>query len=99
MTAASGYGLLTLHGDTVLDAWFPSPVLGATDGGPSEELAYLDGGEDDLRGVTREVRLVEIDDLDAAPTSTEDVWLRLHLLSHRLVQPHGVNLDGIFGLL
>jgi 2,3,4,5-tetrahydropyridine-2-carboxylate N-succinyltransferase len=77
VTAASGYGLLTLHGDTVLDAWFPSPVLGATEGGPSEELAYLDGGEDDLRGVTRE----------------------LHLLSHRLVRPHGVNLDGIFGLL
>ena len=62
MTAASGYGLLTLHGDTVLDAWFPSPVLGATEGGPSEELAHLDGGKDDLRGVTREVRLVEIDD-------------------------------------
>ena len=99
MTAASGYGLLTLHGDTVLDAWFPSPVLGATSAGPSEELAHLDGGEDDLRGVTRVVRLVEIDDLDAAPASTEDVWLRLHLLSHRLVKPHGVNLDGIFGAL
>ena len=99
MTAASGYGLLTLHGDTVLDAWFPSPVLGTTEGDPSEELAHLDGGEDDLRGVTRVVRLVEIADLDAAPASTEDVWLRLHLLSHRLVKPHGVNLDGIFGLL
>ena len=99
MTAASGYGLLTLHGDTVLDAWFPSPVLGATEGDPSEELAYLDGGEDDVRGVTRVVRLVEIADLDAAPSSTEDVWLRLHLLSHRLVKPHGVNLDGVFGLL
>ena len=99
MTAASGYGLLTLHGDTVLDAWFPSPVLGATEGGPSEELAFLDGGHDDLRGVTREVRLVEIADLDDAPASTEDVWLRLHLLSHRLVRPHELNLDGIFGLL
>jgi 2,3,4,5-tetrahydropyridine-2-carboxylate N-succinyltransferase len=99
VTAASGYGLLTLHGDTVLDAWFPSPVLGATEGDPSEELAHLDGGEDDFRGVTRVVRLVEIADLDAAPASTEDVWLRLHLLSHRLVKPHGVNLDGVFGLL
>jgi 2,3,4,5-tetrahydropyridine-2-carboxylate N-succinyltransferase len=99
VTAASGYGLLTLHGDTVLDAWFPSPVLGVTEGDPSEELAYLDGGEDELRGVTRVVRLLEIANLDAAPSSTEDVWLRLHLLSHRLVKPHGVNLDGIFGLL
>ena len=103
MTAASGYGLLTIHsgstGDTVLDAWFPSPVLGATEDGPSEELAFLDGGHDDLRNVTREVRLVEIADLDDAPASTEDVWLRLHLLSHRLVRPHELNLDGIFGLL
>ena len=99
MTAASGYGLLTLHGDTVLDAWFPSPVLGETEGDAPEELAYLDGGADEMRGVTRELRLVEIADLDAAPASTEEVWLRLHLLSHRLVRPHGQNMDGVFGLL
>jgi 2,3,4,5-tetrahydropyridine-2-carboxylate N-succinyltransferase len=99
VTAASGYGLLTLHGDTVLDAWFPSPVLGATEGQAPEELAYLDGGVDDMRGTTRELRLVEIADLDAAPASTEEVWLRLHLLSHRLVRPHALNMDGVFGLL
>jgi len=99
VTAASGYGLLTLHGDTVLDAWFPSPVLGETEGDAPEELAYLDGGADEMRGVTRELRLVEIADLDAAPASTEEVWLRLHLLSHRLVRPHGQNMDGVFGLL
>jgi 2,3,4,5-tetrahydropyridine-2-carboxylate N-succinyltransferase len=99
VTAASGYGLLTLHGDTVLDAWFPSPVLGATGDDAPEELTYLDGGVDDMRGVTRELRLVEIADLDAAPTSTEEVWLRLHLLSHRLVRPHALNMDGVFGLL
>ena len=34
-----------------------------------------------------------------APTSAEDAYLRLHLLSHRLVKPHGLNLDGVFGLL
>ena len=28
-----------------------------------------------------------------------DAYLRLHLLSHRLVRPHGLNLDGIFGVL
>ncbi|GAB3031532.1 2,3,4,5-tetrahydropyridine-2,6-dicarboxylate N-succinyltransferase [Nocardioides flavus (ex Wang et al. 2016)] len=102
MTAASGHALLTLHagssGDTVLDAWFPSPVLGATDGDAPAELTALEG-DDGARGVRREVRLVEIADLDAAPTSTEDVWLRLHLLSTRLVKPHGLNLDGVFGLL
>jgi 2,3,4,5-tetrahydropyridine-2,6-dicarboxylate N-succinyltransferase len=99
VTAASGYGLLTLHGDTVLDAWFPSPVLGTTDGDAPDELAYLDGGVDDMRGVTRVLRLVEIADLDAPPASTEEVWLRLHLLSHRLVRPHALNMDGVFGLL
>ena len=98
MTAASGYGLLTLHGDTVLDAWFPSPVLGATEGEAPSELTVLQG-DDEARGVRREVRLVEIADLDDAPTSTEEVWLRLHLLSTRLVRPHGMSMDGVFGLL
>ena len=98
MTAASGHSLLTLHGDTVLDAWFPSPVLGATEGAAPAELAAL-AGTDEARGVRTEVRRVEIADLADAPASTEDVWLRLHLLSSRLVKPHGLNLDGLFGLL
>jgi len=98
VTAASGYGLLTLSNDTVLDAWFPSPVLGATEGDAPAELTALEG-DDDVRGVRRVVRLVEIADLAEAPASTEDVWLRLHLLSTRLVKPHGQSLDGIFGLL
>ena len=38
-------------------------------------------------------------DLDEAPVDAHDVYLRLHLLSHRLVAPHGLNLDGQFGLL
>jgi 2,3,4,5-tetrahydropyridine-2-carboxylate N-succinyltransferase len=37
--------------------------------------------------------------LDQPPAGTEDAYLRLHLLSHRLVRPHGLNLDGIFGAL
>jgi 2,3,4,5-tetrahydropyridine-2-carboxylate N-succinyltransferase len=98
VTAASGYGLVTLHGDTVLDAWFPSPVLGATEGEAPAELSALEG-DDEARGVRREVRLVEIADLDTAPGTTEDVWLRLHLLSTRLVKPHGMSMDGVFGLL
>jgi 2,3,4,5-tetrahydropyridine-2-carboxylate N-succinyltransferase len=40
-----------------------------------------------------------IDDLSDPPADAHDAWLRLHLLSHRLVRPHGANLDGIFGLL
>src|SRR3712207_9236437 len=54
--------------------------------------------EDTARGVrTAVVRTVV--DLDTAPADAADAYLRLHLLSHRLVAPHGQNLDGIFGVL
>jgi 2,3,4,5-tetrahydropyridine-2-carboxylate N-succinyltransferase len=100
-TTAWGFGLTTYASDdsTVLDVWFPSPALGETpaDASAPAELTALEGA-DELRRVTRKVELVAAD-LDAAPASTQDVWLRLHLLSHRLVRPHGQNLDGIFGLL
>jgi 2,3,4,5-tetrahydropyridine-2-carboxylate N-succinyltransferase len=100
-SAAWGYGLATYDSaGTVLDVWFPAPALGETpaDATAPAELAALEG-DDELRGVRREVRRVEIADLSAPPASTEDVWLRLHLLSARLVRPHGTNLDGVFGLL
>ncbi len=84
----------------MLDAWFPAPALGAPGSGPdtSGDLAPM-AGEDPARGVVREVVEVHVADLQSPPTDTVDAWLRLHLLSHRLVQPHGVNLDGVFGLL
>jgi 2,3,4,5-tetrahydropyridine-2,6-dicarboxylate N-succinyltransferase len=56
-------------------------------------------GSDSVRRVTRRVVHVRIDDLGAPPADTAEVWLRLHLLSCRLVPPHGLNLDGVFGLL
>ncbi|MGZ4487196.1 MAG: 2,3,4,5-tetrahydropyridine-2,6-dicarboxylate N-succinyltransferase [Nocardioides sp.] len=99
--AAWGYGLTTLDSTgAVLDVWFPSPALGARpdDAAAPADLTALEGA-DEACGTTREVRLVELADLDAAPASTEDVWLRLHLLSTRLVAPHGLSLDGIFGFL
>jgi 2,3,4,5-tetrahydropyridine-2,6-dicarboxylate N-succinyltransferase len=97
---AWGHALVTLdEGGAVLDAWFPAPALGAHDGSDAPDSLTGLAGADDVRRVTREVRLVEIADLQQAPASTEDVWLRLHLLSHRLVQPRTVSLDGQFGLL
>jgi len=106
VTAAWGFGLTTSTADTasapgvVLDTWFPSPALGErpADAQPPAELLALEGA-DEARGVTRKVNLVEIADLAAAPADTVEVWLRLHLLSARLVQPHGQSLEGIFGLL
>ena len=54
---------------------------------------------DEARGVEIIAVRTVIPDLSAPPVDTHDVWLRLHLLSHRLIQPHGANLTGIFGLL
>jgi 2,3,4,5-tetrahydropyridine-2-carboxylate N-succinyltransferase len=53
---------------------------------------------DELRQTSIELLLVDID-TDDAPETVPDAYLRLHLLSHRLVKPHGVNLEGIFGVL
>ena len=96
-------GIATVANDgSVLDAWFPSPSLGGrpADQDPWIAPAELEEltGSDEARGV--ETRFVNIEiDLDAAPASTEDAYLRLHLLSHCLVAPNSLNLDGIFGRL
>ena len=55
-------------------------------------------GDDPRRAVTVDFVTVSID-LDAAPSSTPDAYLRLHLLSHLLAAPNTINLDGIFGHL
>src|SRR6478672_3733434 len=97
---AWGFGLATIHDDgAVLDTWYPQPALGArpTDSTAPAELVAL-VGKDDTRKVRREVVTTEID-LDAAPSDPADAYLRLHLLSHTLVQPNTVNLDGLFGVL
>jgi len=94
---AHGHGIATLAGSTVLDVWYPSPALGALTGTADATLTSM-VGSDDGRGVRREVVSLEID-LTVAPKDAKDAYLRLHLLSHRLVKPHGQSLEGIFGLL
>ncbi len=97
---AWGFGLATVtDSGTTLEVWYPSPTLGTapTDRTAPSELAAL-AGHDDARRVHTVVVLTEID-LDAPPADAADAYLRLHLLSHRLVAPHGQNLDGIFGVL
>ncbi|MDO4240751.1 MAG: 2,3,4,5-tetrahydropyridine-2,6-dicarboxylate N-succinyltransferase, partial [Micrococcus sp.] len=97
----SGHGLATLAADgAVLDVWFPAPAAGPlaeADASLAETLRGL-AADDADRGTTQQVVEVEAD-LDAAPASAEDAWLRLHALSHRLVRPNELNLDGVFGLL
>ena len=96
-TIASGHGIATISNGTTLDVWFPSPSLSALSGSVPSELTAL-AGTDASRAVSREIISIEID-TTKAPENAADAYLRLHLLSHRLVKPHGVALDGIFGLL
>ncbi len=105
--AAWGYGLATTVTDgaaagAVLDSWYPSLALGAPSAASTapHELATLTGtpGTAKDRRVRVDVVLTTIE-LDAAPATVPDAYLRLHLLSHRLVAPHGLNLDGIFSVL
>jgi 2,3,4,5-tetrahydropyridine-2,6-dicarboxylate N-succinyltransferase len=101
-------GLATIAADgTVLDTWFPAPELGAqgrsgtsrlSAAEVSAELAGLAGRDED-RGTESVLVRTVIAALDDKPADTYDAYLRLHLLSHRLVVPHGLNLDGLFGVL
>jgi len=95
---AWGFGLATTTAaGKVLDTWYPAPALGSPADDEPKELLALEG-EDEARGVRRSVVRTWVD-LAAAPAGAEDAYLRLHLLSHRLVRPHGQNLDGVFGQL
>lgn len=103
---ASAVGIATITGDgTVLDAWFPAPELGEFADTGTERLADAPAelsalaGPDDARGVETVAIRTSIADLTVKPVDAYDAYLRLHLLSHRLIRPHGANLDGIFGLL
>jgi 2,3,4,5-tetrahydropyridine-2-carboxylate N-succinyltransferase len=97
--SASGTGLATIAADgTVLDTWYPAPALGPDAPDRSAELEPL-AGKDTARGVETVVVRTAIESLADPPADAHDVYLRLHLLSHRLVAPHEANLDGQFGLL
>ncbi|GLW98740.1 2,3,4,5-tetrahydropyridine-2,6-dicarboxylate N-succinyltransferase [Microtetraspora sp. NBRC 16547] len=104
---AHGIGVATIASDgTVLDTWFPAPALGDPPSVGSQRLAASDAGElgalvgaDPARGVEVVAVRTGIAKLSEPPVDAHDAYLRLHLLSARLVRPHGLNLDGLFGLL
>ncbi len=112
---AWGAGLATITGDgRVLDTLFPAPKLGAppVDASPgtseihAHQAATLHAhllaeaaGHDDLRRVSTTTVLTVIPDLSVPPADAYDAYLRLHLLSHRLVAPRELNMDGVFGVL
>lgn len=106
-------GLATIGADgRILDSWFPHPRLervGRTSGterlSKQDAVAALGGevagclGRDQRRDVEIVAIRTHIAALGAAPIDAHDVYLRLHLLSHRLVKPHGADLGGMFALL
>jgi len=93
---AWGAGFTTTAADgTVLDAWFG--WLGWGDEG-EDGLAGLRARHDEVRDVTVAPVRITVD-VDEAPASVADAYLRLHLLSHRLAAPRSLNLDGLFGAL
>jgi 2,3,4,5-tetrahydropyridine-2,6-dicarboxylate N-succinyltransferase len=95
--AASGRGLATYDASgRVLEAWFPAPLLGST---PAEPPAALKPSVDEIRAVKIEPVDVVIGSLAEPPANATDAYLRLQLLSHRVIRPHEANLDGMFGLL
>jgi 2,3,4,5-tetrahydropyridine-2-carboxylate N-succinyltransferase len=96
---AWGHGLATIAGDgSILDVWFPNPEVGEA---PKSDLQWFSPreldqmvGQDELRNTRSEVVRVEIQ-LDQPVESTQDAYLRLHLLSHLLVTPNSINLEGL----
>lgn len=100
---ASGVGLATVVDSgpqeaTVLDVFYPAPALSANPDTSFEADLRVAASTDPDRNVRSEIVRTVID-LDRAPQDTADAYLRLHLLSHRLVQPNSINMDGVFGKL
>jgi 2,3,4,5-tetrahydropyridine-2-carboxylate N-succinyltransferase len=102
-TRAWGHGLATKDAEgNVLDVWFPDPKLGPAP--KTDELwvvpKELDAlvGADPRRAIQTQVVRTEID-LSQSVSSTEDAYLRLHLLSHLLVKPNTINLEGLIGFM
>ena len=102
-TRAWGHGLATKDADgNILDVWFPEPKLGPAP--KTDELwvvpKELDAlvGSDPRRAIETQVVRTEID-LSQSVSSTEDAYLRLHLLSHLLVKPNTISLEGLIGAM
>ena len=112
-SGAQGEGFATVASDGgVLDAWFLNPKLtpGGANAGTQRVTGLLLPGQsaddvaryarkDDIRGVEVVPIRTEIACLADKPVDVHDVYLRLHLLSHRLVKPNAANIDGMFQLL
>lgn len=105
---AWGIGLATVDADDrVLDTWYPTgklglgalPLVPGEDQGDVLDLPPGAIGDRVLPGLRTRPVVTEVKSLAEPPADTADAYLRLHLLSHRLVRPNELNLDGVFGVL
>ncbi|MGO9781254.1 MAG: DapH/DapD/GlmU-related protein [Streptosporangiaceae bacterium] len=98
--SAWGYATVTVAQDgTPLSYYIPDPQLGARGTADNADRVVPDGQDDPVRAVRITRQLCVAADLDQPPADSADAYLRLHLLSHRLVRPNSMNLDGIFKVL
>jgi 2,3,4,5-tetrahydropyridine-2,6-dicarboxylate N-succinyltransferase len=98
--SAWGAGFATIDGTgRVLDVWYPPGRLGLGRAPGDPPGAQVPTGDRSLPGLRVTPVTVAIASLADPPADTADIYLRLHLLSHRLIRPHQANLANIFGLL
>jgi 2,3,4,5-tetrahydropyridine-2,6-dicarboxylate N-succinyltransferase len=99
--SAWGYAVATFATDGApLSFYFAEPRLGTPDAASDgADPVVTNEREDAVRGVRVRGQLLVTADLGMPPADSADAYLRLHLLSHRLVRPNTVNLDGIFKVL
>lgn len=96
---AFGLGVATqTNSGQILECYFHNLGLGSAPSNNADDDLILLLGEDSIRKVKKIAVKTQIN-LDEKPKDVSDVYLRLHLLSHRIVKPNSVNLDGIFGIL
>jgi 2,3,4,5-tetrahydropyridine-2-carboxylate N-succinyltransferase len=104
---AAGLATFSAPDGKPLDTWFPEPALGREGEPGTRELSSGDAvqlglpaaTDDEARGVRVAPVMTAIADLSKPPADPHDAYLRLHLLSHRLVRPNEISLEGIFGVL
>ena len=97
--SAYGFGIATqTQSGQILECSFYSLGVGSVPAASSSDDYKSLEGDDQIRRVKRVAVVVNID-LTDQPKDVADAYLRLHLLSHRVVKPHGLNLDGIFAIL
>ena len=84
-----GHRYIDVASGTTIDTWFPRANKEISRSCLAQKVGLIKS----------DFVVVEIASLDDAPSTTEEAYLRLHLLSECKVKPNTINLDGVFGLL